>query len=56
MLKVRAGELDLDYLRQWAGELQVSDLLERALKDGGVIGFCCYNQIKGSSVNKGNLQ
>lgn len=25
------GELDLDYLRKWAGELKVSDLLERAL-------------------------
>jgi hypothetical protein len=33
VLKTRAGELDLDYLRQWAGELKVSDLLERALKE-----------------------
>ncbi len=32
VLKVRAGELDLDYLRKWAGELRVSDLLERALR------------------------
>ena len=32
ILKIRAGELDLDYLRKWAGELKVSDLLERALK------------------------
>ncbi len=32
VLKTRAGELDLDYLRKWAGELKVSDLLERALK------------------------
>lgn len=31
VLKTRAGELDLDYLRKWAGELKVSDLLERAL-------------------------
>ncbi|MBN1402830.1 MAG: hypothetical protein JXA74_18450 [Anaerolineae bacterium] len=33
VLKVRAGELDLDYLRTWAGELHVGDLLERALKE-----------------------
>jgi len=33
ILKIRAGELDLDYLRRWAGELQVGDLLERALKE-----------------------
>ncbi len=31
VLKTRAGELDLNYLRQWANELKVSDLLERAL-------------------------
>ncbi len=35
VLKVRAGELDLDYLRKWAGELQVGDLLERALAEAG---------------------
>ena len=33
VLKTRAGELDLEYLRNWAAELHVSDLLERALKD-----------------------
>jgi hypothetical protein len=33
ILKTRAGELDLDYLRKWAPELHVSDLLERALKE-----------------------
>ncbi len=33
MLKTRAGELDLDYLRKWAQELKVTDLLERALKE-----------------------
>lgn len=33
VLKIRAGELDLDYLRQWANELKVMDLLERALKE-----------------------
>ncbi len=32
VLKVCAGSLDLDYLRKWARELQVNDLLERALK------------------------
>jgi hypothetical protein len=32
VLKTRAGELDLAYLRRWAGELKVSDLLERALQ------------------------
>ena len=33
VLKTRAGELELDYLRKWAGELNVGDLLERALKE-----------------------
>lgn len=33
VLKTRAGELDLDYLRKWAKDLKVSDLLERALKE-----------------------
>jgi len=31
VLKTRAGELDLDYLRKWAKELTVTDLLGRAL-------------------------
>jgi hypothetical protein len=35
VLKTHSGELDLDYLREWAGELNVSDLLERALKEAG---------------------
>jgi len=35
VLKTRAGELDLDYLRKWANELKVADLLERALKESG---------------------
>ncbi len=35
VLKTRAGELDLDYLRKWANELKVTDLLERALKEMG---------------------
>lgn len=33
VLKTRAGELELDYLRKWAGELKVGDLLERALTE-----------------------
>jgi hypothetical protein len=32
VLKIQAGALDLNYLRQWAGELHVDDLLERALR------------------------
>jgi hypothetical protein len=35
VLKTRVGELDLEYLRQWAVELHVSDLLERAMKEAG---------------------
>jgi hypothetical protein len=30
VLKVQAGRLDLGYLQNWAAELGVSDLLERA--------------------------
>lgn len=33
VLKTRQGELELDYLRKWAGELKVGDLLERALAE-----------------------
>ncbi len=33
VLKTRAGELDLDYLKKWAVELNVNDLLQRALKE-----------------------
>jgi hypothetical protein len=33
VLKTRAGELDLEYLRKWATELHVGDLLERALRE-----------------------
>lgn len=33
ILKTRAGELDLDYLRKWARELKIADLCERALKE-----------------------
>jgi hypothetical protein len=33
VLKIRAGELDMNYLRQWASELKVGDLLERAVNE-----------------------
>jgi len=32
VLKTRANALDFDYLRKWASELRVKDLLERALQ------------------------
>lgn len=35
VLKVCADELDLAYLRNWAGDLGVADLLERALQQAG---------------------
>lgn len=36
VMKVQAEALDLAYLRQWASELGVADLLERALVDAGL--------------------
>ena len=33
VLKVQAGRLDVDYLHKWAAELNVADLLQRALKE-----------------------
>jgi hypothetical protein len=33
ILKVQTDRLDYDYLRQWAAQLNVNDLLERALSD-----------------------
>jgi hypothetical protein len=33
VLKTKSEELDLAYLRIWAKELKVEDLLERALKE-----------------------
>ena len=33
VLKVQAGRLDLEYLQKWAIELNVADLLQRALKE-----------------------
>ena len=35
VMKTRAGELDLDYLKKWAKDLKVADLLERALSEAG---------------------
>jgi len=36
IVKVQAITLDLEYLRHWADELGVRDLLERALSEGGL--------------------
>ena len=36
IMEVQAGNLDLDYLRHWAKQLDVFDLLERALKEAGL--------------------
>ena len=33
VLKVQAGRLNMDYLHHWAAELNVADLLQRALKE-----------------------
>lgn len=36
VLKVRAAELDASYLRQWAHDLGLTDLLEHALREAAV--------------------
>ncbi len=36
VLKVQAGTLDMDYLKLWADELGVADLLNRALDEAGL--------------------
>jgi hypothetical protein len=36
VMKVQAERLDLAYLREWAPELRVTDLLERALAESGL--------------------
>jgi hypothetical protein len=38
VLKVQAGRLDRDYLRKWAAELGVSDLLDKALIESDIRG------------------
>lgn len=35
ILKAQRGLLDVAYLRQWAAELQVAELLDRALREAG---------------------
>jgi hypothetical protein len=37
VLKVKADRLDYDYLKHWAAWLAVSDLLEKALDDAGIV-------------------
>jgi hypothetical protein len=36
ILKVKADQLDYDYLKHWAARLAVSDLLEKAFDDAGI--------------------
>ena len=36
VLKTRGTELDLAYLQKWASQLQVTDLLEKALSEAGL--------------------
>jgi hypothetical protein len=36
MLKVQAGQLDYAYLRHWAKELNLTDLLQHAYEDAGI--------------------
>lgn len=37
VMKVQTDRLDLAYLRQWAAQLNISDLLERAIKEAGFL-------------------
>jgi hypothetical protein len=36
VLKTKAGQLDLEYMRHWANSLKVEDLLEKALTESGI--------------------
>jgi hypothetical protein len=36
VLKTKAGQIDLEYMRRWAKPLKVEDLLEKALTDSGL--------------------
>ena len=36
VMKVQATSLDRDYLHHWAGELRLTDLLQRALEESGL--------------------
>jgi len=35
IFRLQQGQLDCDYLRKWAADLRVADLLERALREAG---------------------
>ena len=35
ILKTRAADVDLEYLKRWARDLDVTDLLDRALTEAG---------------------
>ena len=37
VLKVQRGLLDMEYLRHWAAELKVAELLEQAFRDAGIL-------------------
>ncbi len=37
VLKVQGMTLDLAYMRHWAGEIGIADLLEQALKEAGLV-------------------
>ena len=37
VMGVKANELDLDYLGRWARDLRISELLERALQESGLV-------------------
>jgi len=36
LLKVQGERLDLEYMRRWAGELNLTELLERAIREAGI--------------------
>ena len=36
ILKTQSGQVDFGYLRKWAGELGLADLLERACREAGI--------------------
>ncbi len=38
ILKIKANQLDFDYLKEWSSKLSVNDLLQRALQESGVEG------------------
>ena len=36
VLKVQGGRLDLEYLKDWASKLKMSELLNRSFDDAGI--------------------